>query len=63
MMIEPTETESQEVLDSFIEAMIEIAKESEENPDMVKTAPHDTPIRRIDDTYAARNLNLRYTWE
>jgi len=63
MMIEPTETESKEVLDSFIEAMIEIANECEEDAEMVQTAPHNTPIARADDTYAARNLNLRYIWE
>jgi glycine dehydrogenase subunit 2 len=60
IMIEPTETESVETLDSFIEIMIKIAKEAKENPDMVKSAPHDTIVRRIDEVKAARNLILKW---
>jgi glycine dehydrogenase subunit 2 len=63
MMIEPTETESKETLDEFIAAMIEIAKECEEQPEMVKNAPITTPIRRADDTRAVRQLDARYTWK
>lgn len=61
MMIEPTETESKETLDEFINVMHEIAKEARENPEYVKTAPHDTPITRPDDTAAA--LHPILTWD
>jgi len=60
MMIEPTETESKETLDDFINAMIEIAKECEENPDLLKNAPLNTPVRRVDDTLAVRQLNVKF---
>jgi len=60
MMIEPTETESKETLDKFMEAMIKIAKEAEENPDTVKNAPHNLPISRLDEVKAARELKLRF---
>lgn len=61
MMIEPTETESKETLDAFIDAMIQIAKEVEENPEIVQNAPHTTVIKRLDETQAARKPVLRYT--
>ena len=60
IMIEPTETESKETLDEFISAMIDIAKECEENPELVKNAPSNTPVKRVDDTYAVRNLNVKF---
>lgn len=60
MMIEPTETESKETLDSFIDAMIQIAKEVEETPEIVQEAPHTTVIKRLDETLAARKPVLRY---
>ncbi|WP_066047096.1 aminomethyl-transferring glycine dehydrogenase subunit GcvPB [Robertmurraya korlensis] len=60
IMIEPTETESKETLDAFIEAMIQIAKEAEENPEIVQEAPHTTVIGRLDETTAARKPILRY---
>jgi glycine dehydrogenase subunit 2 len=60
IMIEPTETESKQELDAFIEAMLAIAKESQEQPDFVKAAPHTTRIGRIDEAAAARHLRL--TW-
>lgn len=60
MMIEPTETESKETLDGFIDAMIQIAKEAEENPEIVQEAPHNTVVKRLDETKAARNPVLRY---
>lgn len=60
LMIEPTETESKETLDSFIEAMIQIAKEAEEQPEIVQEAPHTTVIRRLDETAAARKPILRF---
>lgn len=60
IMIEPTETESIETLDGFIDTMIKIAQEAKENPEMLKTAPHNTPVRRIDEAKAARNLVLKW---
>lgn len=61
MMIEPTETESKETLDAFCDALIQIAKEAEENPEIVQTAPHTTVVSRLDETRAARQPVLRYT--
>jgi len=61
IMIEPTETESKQTLDAFIDAMKQIAKEADENPDILHTAPHDTPVRRLDEVAAARKPDLR--WE
>ncbi|ANU28358.1 aminomethyl-transferring glycine dehydrogenase subunit GcvPB [Planococcus versutus] len=60
MMIEPTETESKETLDAFIDALIQIAKEVEDNPEIVQNAPHTTVINRLDETKAARKPVLRY---
>jgi glycine cleavage system P protein (glycine dehydrogenase) subunit 2 len=60
MMIEPTETESKETLDEFIDAMIQIAKEAKEDPQMLKEAPHDTVVSRPDETQAARHPVLKY---
>jgi glycine dehydrogenase subunit 2 len=60
MMIEPTESESREELDLFIDAMKSIAKEAQENPDLVKTAPHTTRIGRLDEATAARKPVLRW---
>jgi glycine cleavage system P protein (glycine dehydrogenase) subunit 2 len=60
IMIEPTETESKQELDSFIEAMQTIAREAEEKPELVKTAPHSTRIGRIDEAAAARRPVLRW---
>lgn len=60
IMIEPTETESKETLDAFIDAMIQIAKEAEENPEIVQEAPHTTVVGRMDETTAARKPILRY---
>jgi len=61
IMIEPTETESKETLDAFIDAMKEIAREADENPEILHSAPHNTPVRRLDEVTAARNPDLR--WE
>jgi glycine dehydrogenase subunit 2 len=63
LMIEPTETESKESLDEFIQAMIQIAKEAEENPEIVKSAPQNTPVSRLDEGKAARELNVRWKGE
>ncbi|MGF6948458.1 glycine dehydrogenase subunit 2 [Neobacillus sp. B4I6] len=60
IMIEPTETESKETLDSFIDIMIQIAKEVEENPEIVQEAPHTTVVGRMDETKAARKPILKY---
>jgi glycine dehydrogenase subunit 2 len=61
IMIEPTETESKETLDEFIEKMIQIAKEAEENPEMVQEAPHTTVVKRLDEATAARKPILKYS--
>ena len=58
IMIEPNETESKETLDAFCETMIKIAKEARENPDLVKSAPLTTPVRRLDDVKAAREPDV-----
>jgi glycine dehydrogenase subunit 2 len=60
LMIEPTETESKRTLDAFIEAVKETAREAEETPEILHTAPHNTPVRRLDDVRAARNPDLRW---
>ncbi|MBY0096402.1 aminomethyl-transferring glycine dehydrogenase subunit GcvPB [Mesobacillus maritimus] len=60
IMVEPTETESKETLDEFIDAMIQIAKEAEENPEIVQEAPHTTVIGRVDEATAARKPILRF---
>ena len=60
LMIEPTETESRQSLDEFIEAMIEIAEDAEESPEGLKEAPINTPIRRLDEASAARNPVVRW---
>ncbi len=60
MMIEPTETETRETLDYFISVMKQIAEESHTNPEIVKTAPHTTPVGRLDQALAARKPNLRW---
>ncbi|MDW7759139.1 MAG: aminomethyl-transferring glycine dehydrogenase subunit GcvPB [Acidobacteriota bacterium] len=61
LMIEPTETESRRDLDLFIEAMVKIAGEAEKDPEVLRSAPHITYVRRLDETGAARNPVLR--WE
>jgi glycine dehydrogenase subunit 2 len=60
LMIEPTESESLEELDLFIEAMRSIAREAEETPELVKTAPHSTRVSRLDEVQAARKPILRW---
>lgn len=61
MMIEPTETESKHTIDEFIEAMIRIAREAEENPEVVRSAPQNTRLSRLDEAKAAREPILRFT--
>ncbi|EUJ30830.1 aminomethyl-transferring glycine dehydrogenase subunit GcvPB [Listeria cornellensis] len=60
IMIEPTETESKETLDGFIDVMLKIAKEAEDNPEIVQEAPYNTYVKRLDETRAARKPVLRY---
>lgn len=60
LLIEPTETESLQTLDAFADAMLAIAEEAVTDPQLVKTAPHTTPLRRLDEATAARNPNLRW---
>jgi len=61
MMIEPTEVESKETLDAFIDVMRIVAKEAIEQPDMVKNAPHHTIVRRLDEAKAARQPMVKFT--
>jgi len=60
MLIEPTETESVETLDAFADALNEIAREAEREPDLVTSAPHTSPVGRLDEATAARQPNLRW---
>ncbi len=60
LLIEPAETESKETLDGFVVAMKEILTEIQEQPDMVKGAPHNMPLRKLDDVKAARELDLSW---
>ncbi|HEX7590524.1 MAG TPA: aminomethyl-transferring glycine dehydrogenase subunit GcvPB [Candidatus Limnocylindrales bacterium] len=60
LLIEPTETESLETLDSFVEAMRSIVNEAHTDPDLLHSAPHSSPVRRLDETTAARQPNLRW---
>ena len=61
LMIEPTESEPKEELDAFCDAMLAIAKEAQERPELVRSAPHTTPVRRLDEARAARQPVLRWT--
>jgi len=63
LMIEPMETESKQTLDAFIEAMKEIAREAENNPEVLHCAPHTTPVKRLDEAQAARKPLLRWEWQ
>ncbi|HEX7253521.1 MAG TPA: aminomethyl-transferring glycine dehydrogenase subunit GcvPB, partial [Thermoanaerobaculia bacterium] len=60
LMIEPTETEAKPGLDAFVSAMKQIAREAEEDPQIVLQAPHTTPVKRVDEVGAAKNLILRW---
>ncbi|PKB78291.1 MAG: glycine dehydrogenase (aminomethyl-transferring) [SAR202 cluster bacterium Io17-Chloro-G9] len=63
LMIEPTESETRETLDAFIQALKEIDREVTENPELVTQAPHTTPVSRLDEALAARRPDLRWTRE
>jgi len=60
LLIEPTETETREELDGFVEAMIRIQQEAENSPDLLKEAPHTQPVRRLDEVRAAKQLDLSW---
>jgi glycine dehydrogenase subunit 2 len=60
LLIEPSETESRETLDAFVDAMVKIREEAHTQPQLLKGAPHTLPVRRLDDVRAARELDLRF---
>ncbi|MDF2447324.1 MAG: glycine dehydrogenase (aminomethyl-transferring) [Moraxellaceae bacterium] len=59
-LIEPTETESVDELDAFVDALVKIREEARKTPDVVRGAPHTQPVRRLDDVRAARELDLKW---
>ena len=63
LMIEPTETETKETLDAFCEAMLAIAREAAEDPELLKEAPHHRPVRRLDEVRAAKSPVVKYEFE
>jgi glycine dehydrogenase subunit 2 len=63
LMIEPTESEAKETLDEFVDAMLAIAREAKANPELLHDAPHDRPVRRLDEVRAAKNPVVRYRFE
>ena len=63
LMIEPTETATRDELDRFADTMLQIAKEAEEQPELVTGAPYLTPVSRFDEAAAARNPNVRYAFD
>jgi glycine dehydrogenase subunit 2 len=63
LLIEPTETESKETLDEFVRAMKEILSEAEATPELVLSAPHSLPVRKLDDVRAAKQLDLAWQAE
>jgi glycine dehydrogenase subunit 2 len=63
LMIEPTETETRETLDAFCDAMLAIAKEAADDPQMLKDAPHTRPVSRLDEAEAAKRLLVRYGFD
>jgi glycine dehydrogenase subunit 2 len=63
LMIEPTETEAKETLDAFAEAMLAIAREAADDPELLHEAPHARPVKRLDEVRAAKNPVVRYGFE
>jgi glycine dehydrogenase subunit 2 len=63
LMIEPTETETKERLDEFVEAMRSIAAEAASEPEVLKEAPHERPVRRLDEVKAAKEPVVRYAFD
>ena len=61
LMIEPAESVPPEEIEAFCDAMLAIAREAEDDPELVRSAPHDTPVRRVDEVRAARKLRVRWT--
>jgi len=62
-MVEPTETETKETLDAFCDAMLAIAREAAEDPQLLKDAPHHRPVRRLDEVRAAKQPVVKYEFE
>jgi len=63
MMIEPTETESRETLDNFVDVFLQVREECRTNPDLVHAAPHNLPLKRVDDVKAAKDLILAHPFD
>src|SRR5262249_28106135 len=63
LMVQPTETESKETLDAFCDAMLAIAREAAETPELLKEAPHARPVKRLDEVRAAKQPVLKYQYE
>jgi glycine dehydrogenase subunit 2 len=63
LMIEPTETEPKETLDAFADAMLEIAREAAERPEVLKEAPHARPVKRLDEVLAAKRAVVKFGFE
>jgi glycine dehydrogenase subunit 2 len=63
LMIEPTETEPKERLDEFVDAMLAIAREAAESPELLREAPHGRPVRRLDEVRAAKQPVVRYLFD
>jgi glycine dehydrogenase subunit 2 len=63
LMIEPTESEAKETLDAFVDAMLAIAREASEDATVVHDAPHNRPVRRLDEVKAAKRAVVRYLFE
>ncbi len=61
-MTEPTETETKEELDRYADALLSIADEADREPELVTTAPHQTPVRRMDEGRAGRQLDVRWSF-
>jgi glycine dehydrogenase subunit 2 len=62
LMIEPTETETRETLDAFCDAMLAIAREARDDPDVLRTAPHHRPVQRLDEVRAAKQPLVKYAF-
>jgi glycine cleavage system P protein (glycine dehydrogenase) subunit 2 len=63
LMVEPTETEAKETLDDFCDAMLAIAREAADEPELLKEAPHDRPVKRLDEVRAAKRPVVKYGFE
>ena len=63
LMIEPTETETKETLDEFAAALVEIAREAKESPELLHEAPHTRPVGRLDEVRAVKELVVRHRFD